>query len=646
MSYQITAGNDAGIFSIDPASGDISVADGGSLVAGQSHVLTISASDSGNPPMSGQVDMTIQVSGLDTGLHTWWKLDEASGSYVNDSSGNNRHAYLYGGGSWVVRADANDMLQLNGTDAYFGYFGGGGLSADSSFSVAMWVKVPSSHSSEAVLIQQRASGYGGYIGQYRVKLLAAGNVEFSIYGNDENGGNEGNQFVIASPEAINDDIWHHVACVRDGTQGRIFVDGVERAAGSGPVRYLNPDFTVAVGCDVRYNNSFLNGAVDDVRIYSEALNGLQIARVAGAPKVSIISPKTDCAEIRAGVGLMLQSASSDPDEATPAVSWSQVDGPALAVFGTPGMAGTTASFPVPGSYRLRATASDGVNSSVDDVFVLVASTASSAFGGFTYGAGTTGTYYSQNSSSYTLEQSSGGVRANRTSDGFYLLGQAFDGDFDFRARVTAVDDEPGSSTGSGGLIVRAGTAGGGGEVSGYIGFNGSSGFLITRVAPGGSNTQTTYSSMALPRWCRMRRSGNMVEFLHSNDGSTWLSRGTMSFSGTVRAGLCCGSTSFDFPGMAVFDNVSGFSNSNVGPMVNAGSGAAASAGVPVDLACSVDDDGLPADPGFISTTWSRVSGPGGVTFADPGQVFTSATCAVEGNYVLRLVADDGELRTL
>ncbi len=43
-----------------------------------------------------------------------------------------------------------------------------------------------------------------------------------------------------------------------------------------------------------------------------------------------------------------------------------------------------------------------------------------------------------------------------------------------------------------------------------------------------------------------------------------------------------------------------------------------------------------------AVTWSKVSGPGAVTFADPKSAITTATFATPGGYVLKLTADNGE----
>lgn len=60
------------------------------------------------------------------------------------------------------------------------------------------------------------------------------------------------------------------------------------------------------------------------------------------------------------------------------------------------------------------------------------------------------------------------------------------------------------------------------------------------------------------------------------------------------------------------------------------------------LGGSVSDDLLPSSSS-LTTLWSKVSGPGTVTFSDASVVDTDATFSEPGQYSLRLTADDGEL---
>src|SRR5206468_11820016 len=59
------------------------------------------------------------------------------------------------------------------------------------------------------------------------------------------------------------------------------------------------------------------------------------------------------------------------------------------------------------------------------------------------------------------------------------------------------------------------------------------------------------------------------------------------------------------------------------------------------LAGAVTDDGVPGGDPIL--TWSKVSGPGTVTFAQPNEGATTATFSSAGTYVLMLSASDGAL---
>ncbi len=77
------------------------------------------------------------------------------------------------------------------------------------------------------------------------------------------------------------------------------------------------------------------------------------------------------------------------------------------------------------------------------------------------------------------------------------------------------------------------------------------------------------------------------------------------------------------------------------PEVDAGTDQAINRSDVATLNGTVTDDGNPDPPSNVTTTWSKVSGSGDVTFADADAVDTTATFSAAGEYVLELTADDG-----
>jgi hypothetical protein len=82
---------------------------------------------------------------------------------------------------------------------------------------------------------------------------------------------------------------------------------------------------------------------------------------------------------------------------------------------------------------------------------------------------------------------------------------------------------------------------------------------------------------------------------------------------------------------------------NTAPTVNAGADRSITLPSGTTLTATVSDDGQPTPPGALTLSWTRVSGPGTVTFSAPTAATTNASFSIAGAYVLRLTASDGAL---
>jgi len=82
---------------------------------------------------------------------------------------------------------------------------------------------------------------------------------------------------------------------------------------------------------------------------------------------------------------------------------------------------------------------------------------------------------------------------------------------------------------------------------------------------------------------------------------------------------------------------------NRAPCVDAGSAQTISQLDTLVLDGAATDDGVPTNPGSLTITWSKVSGPGDVLFGDANALTTTANFTSGGIYELRLTAYDGEL---
>ena len=82
-------------------------------------------------------------------------------------------------------------------------------------------------------------------------------------------------------------------------------------------------------------------------------------------------------------------------------------------------------------------------------------------------------------------------------------------------------------------------------------------------------------------------------------------------------------------------------SANKPPTVSAGPNQTITLPAQATLNASVADDGLPY--GSLSTTWTKTSGPGNVSFTNANAASTAATFPLAGTYVLRNTVSDGQL---
>lgn len=249
-----------------------------------------------------QITWLLQNAGVGTrltstvgnGLAGSWGFNEGSGTTATDSSGvGNAGAIANGTHAAGVTRSA---LAFNGTSTSVAAgstattsFGSG------SFTLSTWFKSTSSGF-------QRLISKGNY-GNTNGYLLAlnGGTVTLAVGA----GGTQSQSIGINAPNGLDDGAWHHTAAVVDRAAGivRIYVDGVPQTltVGSGYCGTANGATVSITGCPSvnatsagtltlgSYNGTseFLNGSLDEVRLYNRAVSETDLRAVAGLGKAPV-----------------------------------------------------------------------------------------------------------------------------------------------------------------------------------------------------------------------------------------------------------------------------------------------------------------------------------------------------------------------
>jgi len=261
----------------DVSHGALSLASDGSFtytpVAGYSGTdfFTYRASDGTALSSVASVTLTVQPpAGADVLAH--YRLDEGVGSTAADSAGSNDG--LLAGPAWS--ADSADgspySLDFDGVDDRVDL---GLLDLDSpGMTLACWLRLDGVQARDARLIS-KATGVQAAQHYWMLSTIFSGGVPTLRFRLKTSGSTA---TLIGTGGALSIGTWTHIAAVYDGAAMRLFQDGVE--IGSLPKTGaidVAPGVSVSLGSQpVGAGQQFLDGGLDDVRIYRRALSAAEI----------------------------------------------------------------------------------------------------------------------------------------------------------------------------------------------------------------------------------------------------------------------------------------------------------------------------------------------------------------------------------
>ncbi|WP_164821530.1 LamG domain-containing protein [Paenibacillus koleovorans] len=204
-----------------------------------------------------------------SGLMLHWKMNESSGTTAADASGNGYTGTVANGALWASGVVGN-AISLDGTNDYVSRADSSSQPLDgmSAMTLSAWVnfaQLPPT-GKYAVVAGKDISG-----ASYRLTVNASGSLTFAVATVNNGWYTTGTTATASTRLAAN--AWYLVSGSYDGTVVRIYVngklDGTGSSAISGAIFNSASDFHV--GRSSAANIDYLNGKVDEVRLYNRAL---------------------------------------------------------------------------------------------------------------------------------------------------------------------------------------------------------------------------------------------------------------------------------------------------------------------------------------------------------------------------------------
>jgi hypothetical protein len=211
-----------------------------------------------------------------------WKLDEGAGTTAFDSSGLGNDGAFGGDPQWTAGKiggaldfDGDDYVDLgNPSQLDFG---------TASWSVSAWIKMPATTDNRNI-VSKGGDNTGGI--RYMLGVSETDDHKACLTLDDNV-----TKVQSTSSATVDDNQWHQIVGIRDGSSLRLYVDGVLDGTNTLPDGYDLSGTSQAnayIGTGWRFDTSvlhkFLIGVIDDVRVYDYALSDAEIAWLGGRTK--------------------------------------------------------------------------------------------------------------------------------------------------------------------------------------------------------------------------------------------------------------------------------------------------------------------------------------------------------------------------
>jgi fibronectin type 3 domain-containing protein len=242
-------------------------------------VIAFNAAGSSTPAVCTPVTTPAAVPVAD------YEFNETSGTVALDSGQAPADNGNIGGGvTRVAGTGGTGGLQFDGSTGYVDLGYPSKLDLRGQITVSAWIKPNNVTAQEDIVTRD----WDGTTTPFYLALLSNNSVEFGTY-RFYYFGNPSVNAVGTTQTALNDGNWHLITGVYDGTQFKVYADGVLLGSTADPYGVTISDQPTEIGRNTNGfggSHDYYSGAMDDVRIYNTGLSDSDVAGLFSAPQAS------------------------------------------------------------------------------------------------------------------------------------------------------------------------------------------------------------------------------------------------------------------------------------------------------------------------------------------------------------------------
>ena len=194
-----------------------------------------------------------------------WRFEEGTEGIAVDSSGNENNGIIHGSANWTA-GKISSALEFDGLDDYVMIPNSPTLNPAEEITLLAWVNpgvIPQDGWNKII-----AKPYTNSSSPWQQYALTLHDNQFVFELNTE-----GTKDAIASTETLEPNTWYHVTGTYDGSEMRIYVNAALNGTlpKSGAIAAYPTDVHIGAGIYSDAETEYINGTVDEVKIYSRAL---------------------------------------------------------------------------------------------------------------------------------------------------------------------------------------------------------------------------------------------------------------------------------------------------------------------------------------------------------------------------------------
>ena len=284
------------------------------------HYQVASTNSSGEQSLSSDMTFTTQAGGGTTLPNpiAYWNLNAGSGTTATDNSGDRHTATLVNSPAWTSGI-SGDALVFNGTNSYATVPSASTLNGY-PLTVSVWVKTGSTSGLHGIMNKYAASSMNGY-----QIFINNGDLCAWYFKNSSNYIWDGSGCTLSTP-GFADNNWHMVTFVVSSTGGTLYVDGVMKAsqAWTGTAGATTSSQVLSFARYPGVSSPYLAAALDDARIYNQALSGAQVATLYNSMPQVLPVAWTNLVNLTANGGSLQKTGGCDGCEDATANSQQQI----------------------------------------------------------------------------------------------------------------------------------------------------------------------------------------------------------------------------------------------------------------------------------------------------------------------------------